>query len=347
MSLNVDVSAEEPRPDAGSEGMSARGRNGPGLSTREVAAAAVARYGLLLVFALIVIVFSLARPSTFPTWANATAIFTTAAPGLIVAMGLTMPLVMQEFDLSFAATISLTGGSAMVLMGHTSVPWPLVCLLMLGLGAAVGALNGALTAFLGGSSFVITLAMATVLSGVEFAITNQASIFNGAAAGFTGFGQATWWGIGTQVWVAALLAVVLWVALDRTEMGRYMYAVGGNAEAARLSGLPNRTLKLVGFVVVATAAAVVGLLLTANSGAYTPNFGSSYLLPAFAGAFLGSAVWRPGEFTIPGTVIGVLFLGVVQTGLTMLNLPTYVINLVQGAILITAVLLSRAERRAA
>jgi ribose transport system permease protein len=98
-------------------------------------------------------------------------------------------------------------------------------------------------------------------------------------------------------------------------------------------------------VVVGLAAAVVGVLISSQSGAYSPSPGLSFLLPAFAAAFLGSAVFRPGEFNIPGTVIGVLFLGVIQTGLTMLNLETYVINLVQGGVLISAVLLSRLGQR--
>jgi ribose transport system permease protein len=135
------------------------------------------------------------------------------------------------------------------------------------------------------------------------------------------------------------------VLLERTEIGRYMYAIGGNSEAARLSGVRVRSLRLLGFVIVAFSAAVVGLLLTSQSASYAPNLGISYLLPAFAAVFLGAAVFRPGEFNVLGTVIGVLFLGVIQTGLTMLNLQTYMINLVQGGILITAVLVSRLGQR--
>ena len=342
MSLNVDTTGEG-QVSIEADTVPA----GPSLRTQsrsQYVALLSARYGLLMVFGLVVVVFSLARPDTFPTMENLEAILTTAAPGLIVAMGLTVPLVMQEFDLSFAATVSLVGGAAVVLMSQNALAWPVVVVLMLAIGVLVGALNGFLIAFLGGSSFIVTLAMATVVAGVEFAITNQASIFSGVAPGYAKLGQGVLLGLGSPVWVAIALAVALWIMLDRTEVGRFMYAVGGNPEAARLSGLPNRGLKLAGFVIVAFTAATVGILLTASSGSYTPSFGASYLLPAFAGAFLGSAVWRPGEFTIPGTITGVLFLGVVQTGLTMLNLPTFVINLVQGSILIAAVLLSRVER---
>jgi ribose transport system permease protein len=90
---------------------------------------------------------------------------------------------------------------------------------------------------------------------------------------------------------------------------------------------------------------VVGVILTSQGGSYTPNAGAPYLLPAYAAAFLGAACFKPGEFNVPGTVVGVLFLGTISTGLTILNLQTYLINLVQGGILVAAVLLGRLGQR--
>jgi len=131
-----------------------------------------------------------------------------------------------------------------------------------------------------------------------------------------------------------------------TEVGRFMYAIGGNQEAARLSGIRVRTLRVAGFVIVSLTAALVGVLITSGGGGnYTPSFGTYLLLPAYAGAFLGAACFRPGEFNIPGTVVGVALLATISTGLTFLNLQTYLINLVQGAILIAAVLVSTVAGR--
>jgi ribose transport system permease protein len=178
-------------------------------------------------------------------------------------------------------------------------------------------------------------------------LTSQDTIFSGVPEAYAKIGQGTFLGFSNMIWIAAVIAALLWVMLDRTELGRYMYAIGGNPEAARLAGIRTKFLRLLGFVAVGLAAAVVGILISSQSAAYSPSPGTSYLLPAFAAAFLGSAVFRPGEFNIPGTILGVLFLGVIQTGLTMLNLETYVINLVQGAILISAVLVSRLGQRVA
>ena len=305
------------------------------------------RYGLLAAFLLTIVVFSIARPSTFPTGRNAESILTSAAPPLILALGLTVVLVMQDFDLSIGAMIGLASGAAMDFMVTNGIGWFPAVLLVLLIAILAGAVNGYMVAFLGGSSFIITLAMGTVLTGIEFAMTNQNTVYSGFSQSFQDIASKDFLGLSHQIWIAAVAAIIIWLLLDRSEIGRYMYAIGGNSEAARLSGVRVRVLRMSGFVIVAVAAAVVGLLLTAQSGSYAPNIGTSYLLPAFAAVFLGAAVFRPGEFNTAGTIIGVLFLGVIQTGLTMLDLATYMINLVQGGILVTAVLVSRLGQRRA
>jgi ribose transport system permease protein len=302
---------------------------------------------LLIAFAVMVLVFCLARPDSFATLDNFKSILTAAAPALIMAAGLTVVLVMQDFDLSFGAMIGLASAVAVALMVKQGVAWPVALLAALAAGVAVGAINGFIIAYLGGSSFIITLAAGTVLTGLELATSGQSTLYEGVSSSYAAIAQESTLGFSNQVWIAALLAIAVWILLDRTEIGRYMYAIGGNAEASRLAGVRVRALRVLGFVIVALAAAIVGILLSSQSESYTPNSGIPFLLPTFAAVFLGSAVFRPGQFNIPGTVVGVLFLGVIQTGLTMLNLETYVINLVQGGILITAVLISRIGQRRA
>jgi ribose transport system permease protein len=120
-----------------------------------------------------------------------------------------------------------------------------------------------------------------------------------------------------------------------------MYAIGGNAEAARLSGVPVRLLKAVGFGLVGLAAAITAVLLTSQANAANPNTGLGLLLPAYAAAFLGSSMFRFGAFTAVGTAIGALFLQIIGSGLTILNLSGPIIQIIQGAILAGAISLSR------
>ncbi len=337
--------AEPKAPPAGEKAEATAGR--PVRARSSKASSLLARYGLLAAFGLTIIVFSLARPESFPTSANFESILTLAAPALVIAAGLTAILVMQDFDLSFGGMIGLSAGAVTILQTQAGWPWPVALLAVLGFGILAGLISGFIVAYLGGASFIITLAMGTILTGFEFGLTKQDTVFSGIDEGFTSIASSQILGLNSQIWIAAVLALVIWVLLDRTEIGRYMYAIGGNAEAARLSGVRVRQLRVLGFVLVGLTAAIVGLLITSRAASYSPNPGIGFLLPAFAAVFLGSAVFRPGEFNLPGTVVGVLFLGTIQTGLIMLDLQTYVINLVQGTILISAVLVSRLGQRAA
>jgi ribose transport system permease protein len=300
----------------------------------------LSRYGLVLGLGAVIAVFSLLRPDTFPTWNNAETTLVLAAPLIVVACGLTVVLAMQDFDLSIGGMIGLGGSTAIVLMSEAHVAWPLAVAIALAVSIAVGLVNGVLVGYLGLSSFIITLAMGTVLLGTDYLLTDQKTIFEGVPASYGDIASADVLGLPLQVWIALGCALAIYLLLHQAEIGRYMFAIGGNREAARLSGLPTSRLRLVGFVVVAVSACVAAVLTTSQSGASTPNAGAPFLLPAFAGAFLGTAVFQLGRFNVAGTVVGVLFLSVIQTGLTMVDLSTAVVNIVQGLILIVAVMAS-------
>src|SRR4051794_40935728 len=190
-------------------------------SGRERLEALLARYGVIFAFIAVIIVFSIARPHTFPTGANVKSILTSAAPSLVIAAGLTVVLVMGDFDLSFGAMIGLAAGAAIILLTKSGVGWPVAVLIALALGVAAGMANGYLIAYLGGPSFIITLAMGTVLTGVEFAITDQKTVFGGIPASYSNIGQHEILGLNNMIWIAAVVAIVLWAFLDRTEIGRF------------------------------------------------------------------------------------------------------------------------------
>ncbi len=300
------------------------------------------RYGLVVAFLIMIGIFSLAKPHVFPTGQNVKAILEECAPPGILAIGLTTVLVMNDFDLSFASMLGLASAIVTVMIVNHHIGWVAAVLIALAAGIAVGVFNGFFIAVLGGSSFIITLAMGTVLTGFEFAFSGEKDVFVGFPSSFTAIAQNnSILGINNQVWIALVIAILGWVMLEKTEVGRFMYAIGGNPEAARLAGVRVRTLRILGFILIAVCAVVAGVLLTSLGASYTPNPGPPYLLPAYASVFLGAAAFRPGQFNILGTVVGVLFLETIQTGLTMLSLSTWVINVVQGGILIVAVLLSR------
>lgn len=183
--------------------------------------------------------------------------------------------------------------------------------------------------------------MATFLTGIEFSLTDQRTIYTGLDPAYMLIGQSYFLGLNLQIWIAAAITFVAWLILEKTEAGRFIYAVGANPQAAYLAGVPVRILRIGGFVSVAICATITGILLTSQSASAFSNAGQPFLLPAFASAFLGSTISPDSRFTVFGTLVAVLFIGVIQTGLTMLQLSTGLINLAQGGLLIVAVMLSR------
>lgn len=306
---------------------------------------AIGRYGLLIVFAALVAFFKALNWDAFLTADNlrrtilSTGGFT---PLLILASGLTVVLAMGDFDLSFGSMVGLGAGAAVALMVNHEQGW-LVALLVVGIMAvAAGLVNGVLIAYLGASSFVITLATGTILFGFEALWTDNRSITGVEEQFYLDLGKAELlWELRAPVFIAVAFALAAWLMLDRTELGRYMYAIGGNREAARLAGIPVQRIRTIGFVIVAIAATIVAVLLTANIGGTRSNIGPPFLLDAYAAVFLGAAVFRPGQFNLPGTILGVLFLRVVEVGLLLQQIDNSWINVSKGAILVFGVLLSQ------
>jgi ribose transport system permease protein len=307
----------------------------------------VAKYGVLVALAATIAVFSALKPDVFATSANFTAIAQQFSPLAIIAFGMTVVLVMGDFDLSVAGMIGF--GSALVvwLMSKHGVDYRLAIVAGLLVGIIGGAVNGALVAFAGASSFIITLASGQVFNGLEYQLTNQETLFSGIPNGYVRIGTGSFLGLSNQFFIMLGVLVVLYLLLEQSTLGRFMYAVGGNPEAARLSGVRVRELRALGFMIVGLCAVIGGVLITSQNDAHSPNLGTPFFLPSFASVFLGSAILRPGKFNVLGTLVGAFFLEVISTGLIQLSLSTSVVLLVQGVILAAAVLLSRLGRRAA
>jgi len=304
------------------------------------------QYGLLIALIIVVIFFGLARPDTFLTMDTARALLSQSSAPAILAIGLTVPLILGDFDLSIGSMLGLGGATAVAMMSLYGTSWQVAVLVAFLIAILGGSIIGFFTSYLGSSSFVMTLAMATVLLGVEYLITGMTTLYSGIQPGYVALGQSTsLFGLNNQVWIALGVAAAAFILLEKTELGRNMYAVGGNQLAARFAGINVRRLRLTGFIIVACAAAFTGILLTAQAASSTPNAGVSYLLPAYAAVFLGSASFRPGQFNVIGTVVAVIFLGVVQTGLQMMQIQTAWILILQGVILIVAIQANRIERQ--
>lgn len=300
-------------------------------------------FGVPLALLFTVALFSLLRPAAFPTWRNLDAILTLAAPLAVTALGITVVLAQGDLDLSFGSVIGLAGAVTFVALAEDrwALAWPVALLGGLLVGALAGAINGALIAYVGLAPIITTLGMSTALVGVEFLFTDQQTVYGNVPEAFTQIGRGVWLGLNVQVWLAGLVVLLMYGLMEQTELGRYFYALGGNREAAHLSGISVKAVRMTGFLISGLAGALTGVLIVAQSASSSPTAGAPYLLPALTAAFLGTSMFRQGQFNVLGTTVGVLFLGVIQTGLIMLHLSTAIINIVQGAVLVTAILVSR------
>jgi ribose/xylose/arabinose/galactoside ABC-type transport system permease subunit len=182
----------------------------------------------------------------------------------------------------------------------------------------------------------------SILNGWQFVITDSSQVFGNFPPGFVSFARGDVLGIPNLVLVATVVVLVVWALLERTTLGRQIRAVGGNAEAARIAGVNTARVKVAGFVICAFLAALAGLLFAGKQSSAFPLSGLDVLLPSFAACFIGAAMFKLGEFNVPGTVVGVMITQITSNGLTLMNVPTYASYFLQGAILLVALLFARA-----
>ncbi len=297
-----------------------------------------ARYGTLIGLVAIIALFSALSPGSFAQSSNLINITQQMSLLAVVALGATFAMSLSEFDLSVGAVVSMAGIVSVTLFG---LGWsiPVVILITLALGFATGCASGLLIAAYRMPSFIVTLAVGTIIGGFTYWISNGATLFSGIPAGFRDLGRGHLAGIPVlTLWVLLATAFTILV-LDHTELGRRIVAIGGNREAARLTGVPIVSNSMWTFGLCALLATVAGLLLTARLGSAHPTGGNGFLLQAYAAVFLGMTAFRDGQPNALGTLLGAAIIAVVANGLTILGVPSYLQDIFTGIIIISAVLI--------
>jgi len=301
--------------------------------------AVVERYGLVLVLLAVVVFFSVAPASglAFRSPANWLALTANQAVTLTVALALLFPMAAGFFDFSVGAVAATCSVVTAAAMSAHDLPLPVAVGLALLAGVLVGGLQGVLVAYLQMNPFIATLGTATLLGGGIFAYTGGLQITQGISPSLTAIGSGRWLGLPSIVVVAVVLAAVCWFVMAQTAFGRRLFAVGSNAAAARLVGVDVRRVQLSAFVLSGLVASAAGVLLLARQGAATADNGMTMLFPALTAVLLSTIVVDVGRPSVLGTVIGVLFLAVSTSGLTLIGSPAWVSQVFSGAALLLAV----------
>jgi len=303
------------------------------------------RLSLPAVWLALVILFGILEPDTFLTSRNMANILGSQAVIVVLTLGILIPLTAGDFDLSVAFNLTLSAMLIAILNVEHEVPIVLAILVALGVGALIGTINGALVVLLGIDSLIVTLGTGTFIGGTVLWVSDSNTISGVSQSLVDLVIVHRIFGIPLEFFYGLGLCVAIWYVFEFTPLGRRMLFVGRGRNVARLAGVRVNRLRWGALIVSGVISALAGALYAGTTGAADPTSGTSFLLPAFAAAFLGSTTIMPGRFNPWGALIAVYTLATGITGLQLLGVPSFVQNLFYGGALVIAVALSQLARR--
>lgn len=303
----------------------------------------------LLALLVLVVILSFVT-DTFLTPSNIWNVLRQISVNVCLSVGMTLVILTAGIDLSVGAIVGLSGAiCAGLLKNGIAIPsidvWigftvfgAIVAAIVV--GAFLGGLNGMLVTTFSVPPFVTTLAMLTIARGFTFLYTDGKPIST-LGASFEKIGAAWFLGMPIPVWISILIVIFFILLLSKTAYGRYIYAIGGNEKAARLSGIAINRIKWSVYVISGMMAAIGGVLVTSRLNSAQPNAGMNYELDAIAAIVIGGASLSGGRGTIIGTIIGAILIGVLNNGLVLLNVSPFWQQVVKGLVILIAVIIDK------
>jgi len=304
---------------------------------------ALQSYGTVLALLAIVLAFSAIRPGSFCTLTNFINITRQISLLVVISLGATVVMSVGEFDLSVGEMASL-GGVMAAQMAVAGAPLAVCFTLPILASAVVGLLNGWVVARFRALSFITTLGMSTVLSGMVYRLSGGATVFENIPDGFSALGTAKLGRVPLLSVLMVAFVLIFWFVMRHTPAGRKFYAIGGGEEAARIAGIRVKKYKILAFVLCAVMACATGMLIASRVGSANTTAGDGYFLKSYAAVFIGCTASRRGVPNVLGTLLGAAILGVLANGLTMLQMPTYMQDIITGAIIVLSVVAQRLGR---
>ncbi|WP_428666538.1 ABC transporter permease [Runella sp.] len=303
------------------------------------------QYGIFIAFVLICLVLSFITPK-FLTVSNWTIIITQVSINALLAFGVTFVIITGGIDLSLGSMVAVTGIVAS-LLAHPD-DYPVVVPVLAGLlaGVFMGAFNGTIITKSKVPPFIVTLGTMTIGRGLALILSKGRPVSN-LSDSFNFIGGGAPFGIPVPIIILIVAFIICSVVLKKTVLGRYIYAVGGNEQAAKASGIRVNKVKMAVYTICGGLAALAGILLTSRITTGQPNAGAGFELDAIAAAIIGGTSTSGGTGTMTGTLIGALLIGVISNGLDLLNVTSYYQQVVMGAIIIGAVVLDSWNQSAA
>ena len=294
-------------------------------------------YGLVILMFGLILLFSILLPDTFPTLLNVRAILSDKAIIAMLSLAAMIPMVAGRIDLTVGYGIVLWHILAISLQTIYGVPWPVAVLIVLALGVGVGFLNGLLVEVARIDSFIATLGTGTVLYALALWHTGGRQVVGELPKGFYAINGTFIAGLPITAYYVVVITFALWLVLEYTPIGRYLYAIGANQRAAELNGIPTRKFVIGAFVTSGTLTALAGVLLASKLRIGQASVGLEFLLPALVGAFLGSTTIKPGRVNVWGTIVGVMILAIGISGIQQFGGSFWVEPMFNGSTLLIAI----------
>ena len=312
-------------------------------------------YALAIVVVLIFAAGAILEPDTFPTWDNVRNMLTQASVVGVIAIGMTFVIATAGIDLSVGSMVAAAGVFGGILLGDEGTSTLVFIAGAVLFATGLGTINAVSVAYGRVVPFIATLAMFSIGKGIALLLNDKLPVslldLNGGSFGDPAVGSLLWFGngriLGIPVSVYVFLAVTVagWILLNRTRYGRFVVAVGGNREAARIAGVPVRRIIFSVYVLSGILAGVATVLLCARLGSASPVSGNLYELDAIGAVVIGGTSLAGGRASIVGTFLGVITFALIFSLMTQMNLSTEVQQVTKGAIVLGAVLLQRPEAR--
>lgn len=302
----------------------------------------LSKYKSLIGLVLLCIVITFINPR-FLTVSNLRNVFTQVSVNATIAIGMTFVILTGGIDLSVGSILAISGAVAAFLMKSTGNVF-ISIIAALVIGGCIGAINGIIISKGKLQAFIATLATMTIFRGVTYVFTNGIPI-SGLGKAFMVIGNKRFLGIPLPIIITLIAFLGAWYVLTQTKYGRYVYALGGNEDSARLSGINTDKIKSIVYVISGMMAALSGIIVTSRIGSAGPTAGSGYELDAIAAVVIGGTSLSGGEGSITGTLIGALIIGVLNNGLNLMNVNPFYQSIVKGAVILIAVLIDKRNKK--
>lgn len=299
------------------------------------------KYKTAIGFLILCLIISILTPR-FLNINNILNVLTQVSVNAIIAIGMSFVILTGGIDLSVGSILAISGAvAASIVKSGNSLFSAIMAAVVIGI--LIGGFNGIIISKRKIQPFIVTLATMTIFRGVTYVFTNGIPI-SGLDTNFTSIGNKRLIGVPLPVIFIIIVFLLAWYILTQTRFGRYVYALGGNEDSARLSGINTDRVKMLVYIICGIASSISGVIVTSRIGSASPNAGTGYELDAIAAVVLGGTSTAGGEGNVTGTIIGAMIIGVLNNGLNLMNVSPFYQSIVKGIVILLAVMMDKQDK---